>query len=398
MRVLHLTTEFPPVIFGGLGTAVGGLARASAQAGADVGVLLVGSGVSGYGDSITAAPVPASAPAPGVAVEPAITVYPTSWGDALESALALCRWWRPDVVHLHVFWLWDIARELCQRAGLPMAYTVHSLDVAEYQLGGGPSECLDQWQVQRAVLEHADVIHAPSLSEAELVVHYCPASAPRVAVAGHGIDDLHGHSRRRRYVDDADTTVLFVGRFVDRKGIRELLAAIPSVLERAPGTRFVLSGGHRNVTGAEMERHWLPAELTPFSDRILFTGWLSPEETSAWYARADVLVVPSWYEPFGMVVLEGMLEEMAIAASAVGGPGEILEHGRTGLLFPPRDVDALAGAVIRLATDHGLRDRLGTAAGEEVRRNWLWPSAIVPVHDMYSRAMRTPSRLKAQAA
>ncbi len=392
VRVLHLTTEYPPVIFGGLGTAVGGLVRASAQAGTEVAVLLVGAGVSGYAQSVPAGAEPSPGEPRGVAVEAGVTVFPVSWTDAVRSAVALCARWRPDVVHLHVFWLWDIARQLSQQTRLPLLYTVHSLDVAEYQLGNGPSQCLDQWQLQETVLAHADVIHAPSASEAALVVRYCPGVASRVGVAGHGIEDPHGRPRPRPHPPAGQTTVLFVGRFVDRKGIRELLAAIPSVLAQAPKVRFVLSGGHRGVSGAETQAHWLPAGLAPWRDRILFTGWLSPLQTHAWYAQADILVVPSWYEPFGMVVLEGMLEGLAIASSDVGGPREILEHEKTALLFAPRDVDAVAAALVRLVEDPALRRRLGAAAADEVRRTWLWPAAISKMHALYTRAVAAPAQ------
>ncbi|MGI9100550.1 MAG: glycosyltransferase family 4 protein [Solirubrobacteraceae bacterium] len=395
MRVLHLTTEFPPVIFGGLGTAVGGLVGALAQAGTQVGVLLVGSGVNGYGSSATATTQPAASVTQPVIVAHDVSVFATAWSGAPETALDVCRRWRPDVVHLHVFWLWEIARRIHDELGLPLVYTVHSLDVAEYDLGNGPSECLQQWQVQQAVLAHADVIHAPSTSEADLVARYCPATQDRLAVAGHGIDDPHGVPSRNRHHRDGPTTVLFVGRFVDRKGIRELLAAIPTVLEQAPDTRFVLSGGHRGVTAAEMRAHWLPDHLARHQDQVCFTGWLSPEATADWYAQADILVIPSWYEPFGMVVLEGMLEAIAIAASDVGGPGEILEHEQTALLFAPRDPASLASTVARLATDPGLRQRLGTNAAQDVRRNWLWPSAAAKMQHIYTHATTTACEVAA---
>src|SRR5205085_6912279 len=142
--------------------------------------------------------------------------------------------------------------------------------------------------------------------------------------------------------------------------------AIPQVLERAPQTRFILAGGHRHCSGEEMAQYWLPAGFEPSRAQVHFTGWLAPDQLAHWYRHADVLVVPSWYEPFGMVVLEGMLHRLAIAASAVGGPLEILHDGRTGLLFPPRDSDAIARCLIRLIADADLRRRLGESAGAEV--------------------------------
>src|SRR2546421_5438680 len=102
-----------------------------------------------------------------------------------------------------------------------------------------------------------------------------------------------------------------------------------------------------------------------FSLRSCKGGQVEAEE---WYDSADVLVVPSWYEPFGMVILEGMLYGLPIAAADVGGPSEILEDGRTGLLFPPRDADGLASALIALLSDPKLCLTLGQAGAREVRR------------------------------
>ena len=386
MRILHLTTEFPPLIFGGLGTSIGGLAHASAEAGAEVAVLLIGGGTASYpteqrggGGSAHGGNLPTRVSR--------VHLYATGWDDSLATAIRVCREWRPDLVHLHVFWLWHIARDLRAETGLPLLYTVHSLDVAEYQLGNGPAQCLDQWNVQQTVLAYADMVHAPSESEADLVAQYCPQASSRLGVAGHGIHDPHGRPRRVRRLEQAHPTILYVGRFVDRKGIRELLAAIPSVLDRAPQARFILAGGHRGVGADEMEQWWLPAELAPVRHQIRFTGWLNQEQTAAIYTEADILVIPSWYEPFGMVVLEGMLEGLAIAASAVGGPSEILEHDVTGLLFPARDADSIAAALADLVLDADLRQRLGHAAARRVRSHWLWPRAIMRMHALYERTI-----------
>ena len=180
---------------------------------------------------------------------------------------------------------------------------------------------------------------------------------------------------------------------MERKGIRELLDAIPLVLARAPETRFVLAGGHRHCSGEDMARYWLPTGFEPYRDRVHFTGWLSQEALARWYQKADVLVVPSWYEPFGMVVLEGMLYGLPIAASAVGGPAEILEHERTGLLFPPRDAVALADALTRLVETSVLRQRLGTAAAREVRRTWLYSRVVERMRVVYAEVGVRHSRV-----
>ena len=183
-------------------------------------------------------------------------------------------------------------------------------------------------------------------------------------------------------------TVLFSGRFVARKGIHELMEAIGIVLAEAPEVRFVLAGGHRDASAAQMEAWLLSDGLRPFRSQIHFTGWLSPGELEDWYRSADILVVPSWYEPFGMVVLEGMIHGLAVAASDVGGPAEIIRHGETGFLFPPGDAAALAQAILELVEDPQLRRRLACDGATEVRETWVWDKVVPKMQAVYDDASR----------
>ncbi len=391
MRVMHLTTEFPPVIYGGLGTAVGGLAAASARNGIEVGVLLIGAGGEPSYRQPAGAQRSSDNPATAEHRAEGIHLRPTPHHAAEEMGIRWVQSWRPDVLHLHSFWLWPVARAIRERTGVPLVYTVHSLDRAEYEIGQGPPECVMQWQTQESAIVSADRIVALTRSERELISTYLPTARERVRVVGNGIDDCPAalDAVHRRGQNDRPL-VLYTGRFVERKGIRELITAIPLVLAREPGTRFVLAGGHRQCSGEDMASYWLPPGFEPYRDRVHFTGWLSPEALACWYREADVLVVPSWYEPFGMVILEGMLYGLSIAAADVGGPAEILEHEHTGLLFPPRDAVALADALIRLVKAPSLRQRLGQAAACEVRRTWLYSQMVKRMRTVYQEVMQGP--------
>jgi glycosyltransferase involved in cell wall biosynthesis len=313
----------------------------------------------------------------------------------IEAGVRLVRMWKPDVVHLHVYWLWPAARAIQERTGVPLVYHVHSLDRAEYEIGHGPSECVTQWFVQEEVIASADRVIALSLSESELLSDYCPRVQGKVRIVGNGIDDnttARAAVGRERKTDSP--LVLYTGRFVDRKGVRELIAAIPRVLDQAPTTRFVLAGGHRGCSGADMEYWWLPTEHKRYRDAIHFTGWLTPAQLVQWYLAADVLAVPSWYEPFGMVILEGMLYGLPIVATTVGGPSEILEHGRTGILCQAKDASSLGDAILKLVMDVRLCRRIGIAAAAEVRDRWLWPHVVRKMRGVYREAtldhLRTP--------
>ena len=380
MRVLHLTTEFPPVIYGGLGTATGGLVKALAQAGVEVAVLLIGpTAGSSYGEF---KPLVGNSGARGRR-SGGVTIFEVSWFQHLDAITRIVASWRADILHLHSFWLWPIAQAIRQRLGTPLVYTVHSLDRAEYEIGAGPPQCVGQWGQQEAVIHGADRVISLTSSERVLLMDYCPGVSEQIRVIGNGIEDI-GDSKRPRRGHEQAPVVLFSGRFVDRKGIHELMEAIAIVLAETPTVRFVLAGGHRDCTAADMEAWLLPPCLHQHRAQIKFTGWLTSRQMDEYYRDADILVVPSWYEPFGMVVLEGMIHGLAVAASAVGGPAEILKNGETGLLFPPRDASALADAILRLTNDAPLRTRIARAGAEDVRENWLWSRIVEKMQGVYA--------------
>lgn len=397
MRILHVTTEYPPLIYGGLGTAVGALVEASARAGLEVAVLLVGGGSSAAYVSPTHKLIGRDEFV--VRHSGRVLIRGVPHQTAISDAVDFARIWRPDVVHVHVFWLAHVALAIREFVGTPIIYTVHSLDRAEYEVGLGPPECLTQWKIQSNLIEAADRVIALTPDEHHLISDYCPTAHARVRVVGNGITDTPMARDRANSRISADAiTILYTGRFVDRKGIRELLEAAPQMLQNSARTQVVMAGGHRGSNGEEMAAHWLPPSCYPFRDRIRFTGWLSTAQINEWYGAADILVVPSWYEPFGMVILEGMLYGLAIVASAVGGPMAILEDEYTGLLCAPRDSASLARQVLRLVNDDDLRLALGRSAASKVRSQWLYGSVVQKMRGVYAEAVGSPLASKTSKA
>jgi glycogen(starch) synthase len=388
MRVLHLTTEFPPVIYGGLGTAVGGWVKACARAGVDVAVQLVGGVLALDGNAaLYGAPRHRTSHrdvSPTRKSEEGILFIQCSESEAIDAGVRAVEEWRPDVVHLHTAMLWYLAAAIKAATGKPLVFHVHSVDRAEYDIGNEPNPFLALAHVQEAAITGSDRLIALTRSEEILLRRYYPDAAPKIRVVGNGIEDTDAPLEAALSARPEMPTVLYSGRLVERKGIRELLAAIPEVLHAIPEVRFVLTGGPPPFPASAVASQWLESRHVPFRDQIHFTGWQSPAEMALRYAAADILVVPSRYEPFGMVILEGMLYGLAIIAADVGGPAEILEHGRTGLLFPPRDVVALSGALQRLLKNPEERKALGQAAAREVRSKWLWKYLVPPMLDVYN--------------
>jgi glycogen synthase len=383
MRVLHITTEFPPIIYGGLGTAVGGLVSASVSHGLEVAVLLVGHGaIPGYLNSVSEF---ADAPAQR---DDNCLVWSVPHATSVTAGVEFARRWRPDVIHVHVFWLAHVAAAIRKATGAALVYTVHSLDRAEYEIGEGPPECLTQWSVQHDLICGADLVVALCELERQLVAEYCPAASDRIRIVGNGIADTRHARMSARHRRARDTiTILFTGRFVERKGIREILEAAPAILAAAPHARLVLAGGHRHACADDLSRHWLPACCARVRDRIEFTGWQTQDQMCDLYSEADILLVPSWYEPFGMVILEGMLYGLAIIASRVGGPIDILHEEKTALFCEPRDVASLAAQQLRLVGDADLRSRLGRSAASQVRESWMYSNIVEQMTEVYAQSV-----------
>src|SRR5712671_2734761 len=348
MRILHLTTEFPPVIYGGLGTAVGGWVTATARAGISVAVQLVegplildgsmagnyhgyGYGYGyGYGGGNRRGPSRSREADLGGTVR----FFLSSWSNAIERGIRAVNTWRPDVIHLHTAMLWYVAEAIQAATRTPIIYHVHSVDRAEYEIGHEPNPWLAHSQAQDHAIAASDGLIALTQSESELLIRYYPAMRAKIHVVGNGIEDSEAaRAAAFRTRPPGPPLVLYSGRLVERKGIRELLDAIPKVLDAVPDVQFVLAGGPPPLSGDEVAAQWLTPQHACYRDRIHFTGWLSPNDVYRWYAAADILVVPSRYEPFGMVVLEGMLHGLPIIAADIGGPADILQHGTTGLLF-----------------------------------------------------------------
>ncbi len=156
---------------------------------------------------------------------------------------------------------------------------------------------------------------------------------------------------------------LFAGRLVPVKGVDRLLRA----LARAPGTPRLLVAGD----GPERPRLSGLAQDLGLSDRVEFLGWLSPAEIGAALERASVVAIPSiWPEPFGIIGLEAMAQARPVVAFDVGGIGEWLRHGETGLLVPPDDVGALAGALAAVLGEPERARRMGDAGRETVQERF----------------------------
>ncbi len=185
-------------------------------------------------------------------------------------------------------------------------------------------------------------------------------------------------------------TILFVGRLERRKGIHTLLEAIPAVLNSEPEACLEIVG--RDCGAAEdraWKEEWERRARDSYGGRVRFHGEVPASELARWYEDCDIFVAPSLYESFGLIYLEAMARAKPVIACRAGGTPEVVADGETGLLVPPGDAAALAGAMLRLLRDDSLCRRLGEAGRERYLREFSARIMAARTLDLYQRVSRS---------
>jgi D-inositol-3-phosphate glycosyltransferase len=176
--------------------------------------------------------------------------------------------------------------------------------------------------------------------------------------------------------------ILTVARLVERKGIEDLIRALP----RVPGADLVVAGGppagRLAVDPYAQRLRRLAAELK-VSDRVRLLGAVPAQEMPAWYRSSDVVAATPWYEPFGLSPLEAMACGVPVVASAVGGLTDTVVDGVTGDLVPPRDPRALGTALRQLLGDDMRRVAYGAAAVDRAAYAYAWPRVAARLTGVY---------------
>lgn len=171
--------------------------------------------------------------------------------------------------------------------------------------------------------------------------------------------------------------VLFLGRLREKKGVFDLVRAMPAVLSAHPGMRFVLAGD------GELEMVRALARDLMVEHALLMPGWIDGEDKDIAIGRADIFVLPSYFEGLPVGILEAMAAGVPIVATAVGGIPDILQDEKDALLVQPSQVNALADAIIRLAGDKALRNKLREAAFEGVRAQYSEKVVLEKLEALY---------------
>ena len=370
MRVLLISWEYPPVIEGGLGRHVRKLSEHLVKDGVEVHVLTRGG-----------SQLPAGEVRHGVAVhrvpEPP---FPTDigefvrWVQAMNADMRalgaeLCRQHEFSLVHSHDWLVAGAAERLSEQFALPWVTTVHATEFGRHQGWVQKHPQSHIHAAERRMVHRADTVITCSRFMKSHVASVFGVPSRQITVIPNGIDprdlepvvdDLPG--LRATYARPDQRLVLLVGRLVYEKGFHLALDALAQVVKRPGNVRFVVAG--TGTAEAELKRQARRLGLTGHGS---FVGWVGDDMLHSLYRVAEVVIVPSIYEPFGLVALEAMASGCLCVVADTGGLREVVPAGGTvGLRFPARDSAALGQILERVLSDDAAREQVIAEAREHV--------------------------------
>lgn len=289
-----------------------------------------------------------------------------------------------DIIHGHDWLCAYSARVLKCSFNIPMVCTIHATehgrnggiwtDMQRYICGVEWMLCYEAWKIVTCSnymrQEVSDVFGVPW---------------EKIWVIPNGVDatslvfTFEKLAFRRRYAQDNERIVYFVGRHVFEKGIHLLADAARIVINRIGNVKFIIAG-----VGPMTEEIKQRVRESGMESKFVFTGYLDTDTRNKLYKVADAAIFPSIYEPFGIVALEAMAAGCPVIAADVGGLGEIIEHRKTGLKAYVGSSNSLADNILELLRDESISRRLKRNGIKLVKDKYTWTKIALLTIDMYN--------------
>lgn len=294
------------------------------------------------------------------------------------------------------YWLsaW-VGLELKKQREIQLVHTYHSLGAVKYEATlNHPPIAATRLKVEQQILEEADCVVATSPQEHDTLRHLV-STRGNIEIIPCGTDTDHFHlmskaqGRAKIGLNQQDKIVLYVGRFDARKGIETLVRSFAKLKSSyLQPLKLVIVGGssHQRADGEERSRIEKIVQQLGLAEQTVFAGQIGHDVLPFYYAAADVCVIPSHYEPFGLVAIEAMACGTPVVASDVGGLKFTVLPEETGLLVPPKDIDAFAIAIERILREELWVTKLRKQA-LAVSQRFSWTSVGIQLSDLYRRLL-----------
>jgi D-inositol-3-phosphate glycosyltransferase len=296
-----------------------------------------------------------------------------------------------------------VGMELQRRQNIQLIHTYHSLGAVKYQsVSDIPAIAQTRLAVEKQILEQAHCVVATSpqeLDDLETLV----SRIGKIDIIPCGTDVStfrpisKADARQQLGISAKEKVVLYVGRFDQRKGIETLVRAtgeLRAQLEQGEEIdpqhlKLLIVGGSdpQEADGAERRRIESIVSELDLSANTDFVGMVGHDRLALYYTAADVCVIPSHYEPFGLVAIEAMACGTPVVASDVGGLKFTVISEETGLLVPPQDASKFAHAIGRILTDEVWARKIRRQASTRVQENFSWTGVAAQLSDLYRRLL-----------
>jgi D-inositol-3-phosphate glycosyltransferase len=296
-----------------------------------------------------------------------------------------------------------VGMELQRRQNIQLIHTYHSLGAVKFQaVSDIPAIAQTRLAVEKQILEQAHCVVATSPQEFDDLENLV-SRLGKIDVIPCGTDVStfrpisKADARQQLGISTKEKVVLYVGRFDRRKGIETLVRATSELraqLEQSEEIdpqhlKLMVVGGSDPQEADGIERRRIEEIVTELdlNANTEFVGMVGHDRLALYYTAADVCVIPSHYEPFGLVAIEAMACGTPVVASAVGGLKFTVISEETGLLVPPHDVGKFAHAIGRILTDDLWARKIRKQAATRVQQNFSWTGVAIQLSDLYRRLL-----------
>jgi len=290
--------------------------------------------------------------------------------------------WRPDVVHAHDRLVAHPAVALAQYYDVPMVSTLHATEAGRHSGWVAGAISRQVHAVESWLVRESDSLITCSASMGDEITELFGPGLAGISVIRNGIDAARWPFAARR-PRTGPAELLYVGRLEYEKGVHDAIAALPRIRRTHPGTTLTIAGD-----GTQQD--WLVAQAR--KHKVLkatrFVGHCDHEDLLALLHRADAAVLPSHYEPFGLAALEAAAAGTPLVTTNIGGLGEAVINGQTGVSCTPRDVAGLADAVRTVLDDPDAAQRRANAARERLTSAFDWGTVAKETAQVYLAAKR----------